>query len=111
MNALCQPQSGETIDPHLAAIVEYSTDAIVSLELDGTIASWNPAAERLYRYPAAEVLGRNISLLVPPELRGELAMLMARTIAGELIEGFETIRTRKDGSRVEVTISKATFSS
>ncbi len=96
------------IDAQLAAIVGCSTDAIVGLGLDGTIASWNPAAERLYLYAPAEVLGRHISLLVPPELLPELRHLIARAGLGELIQGFETVRTRKDGSTVEVSISQAT---
>jgi len=60
------------IDAQLAAIVECATDAIVGLGLDGTITSWNPAAERMYLYAVSEVLGRRISLLVPPELLPEL---------------------------------------
>jgi len=98
----------QSIDAQLAAIVGCSTDAIVGLGLDGTITSWNPAAERLYLYAPAEVLGRHISLLVPPELLPELRHLIARAALGELIQGFETVRTRKDGSTVEVSISKAT---
>jgi PAS domain S-box-containing protein len=97
------------IDAQLAAIVECSTDAIVGLGLDGTITSWNPAAERLYQYTAAEVLGRHLSLIVAPELRQEFDNLMARTVSGELIHGFGTVRTRKDGSTVEVSISESTI--
>jgi PAS domain S-box-containing protein len=97
------------IDAQLAALVECSTDAIVSLTLDGTITSWNLAAERLYQYRAAEVLGQHSSLVVPRELLPEFDDLMARTVAGELIQGFETVRTRKDGSKLEVSISKSTI--
>ena len=71
------------IDAQLAALVECSTDAIVSLTLDGTITSWNLAAERLYQYTAAEVLGRHLSLIVAPELRRDLDNMMARTVSGE----------------------------
>ena len=109
MTAVQEPLFGGVIDSQLAAIVECSTDAIVGLALDGTITSWNPAAERLYVYTSAEVLGRHVGLIVPPELLRELDNLMARTVSGELIQGFETVRTRKDGSRVEVSISKSTI--
>jgi PAS domain S-box-containing protein len=109
MTGVQQPLFGGLIDAQLAAIVEYSTDAIIGLALDGRITSWNPAAERLYLYTAAEVLGRHISLIVPPSLRTELDRLLARTVSGELIQGFETVRTRKDGSTVEVSISKSTI--
>jgi PAS domain S-box-containing protein len=100
-----QPPIAGLIDSHLAAIVVYSTDAIVGLKLDGTITSWNPAAERLFAYSAEEALGRHVSLIVPLDLRGELDGLMERTAAGELIQGFETVRERRDGSTVEVSVS------
>ncbi len=107
MVALRQPLMGELFDSHLAAIVVCSTDAIVGLAVDGSIASWNPAAERLYLYTADDVLGRHVTLIVPPERRVEFDSLMARTLSGELIQGFETLRRRKDGSLVEVSISKS----
>jgi PAS domain S-box-containing protein len=100
-----QPPIGGLIDSHLAAIVVYSTDAILGLKLDGTITSWNPAAERLFAYSAEEALGRHVSLIVPLDLRTELDGLMARTASGELIQGFETVRERKDGSTIEVSVS------
>ena len=96
------------IDAQLAALVECSTDAIVGLTLDGTITSWSPAAERLYQYRADEALGQHVSLIVPRELLPEFDDLIARTVAGELIQGYETVRRRKDGSTVEVSISKST---
>src|ERR1700704_3216647 len=104
-----QPLLGAPIDSHLAAIVVYSTDAIVGLALDGTITSWNPAAERLYQYTAAEVLGQHLTLIVPPDRRQEFDALAARAVAGELIQGFETVRRRKDGSLVEVSISQSSI--
>lgn len=97
------------IDAQLAALVECSTDAIVGLALDGTITSWNRAAERMYLYLASEVLGEHVSLLVPPERLQELDNLLARTLSGDLIQGFETVRRRKDGSTIEVSISKSTI--
>ncbi|MGI9149360.1 MAG: ATP-binding protein [Chloroflexota bacterium] len=109
MIAPALPLLGELSNSQLAAIVAYSTDAIVGLTPEGTITSWNPAAERLYLYPAAEALNRHISLIVPPERLSELADLIARALSGELIQGFETVRRRKDGVTVEVSISKSTM--
>ena len=88
-----------------AAIVEHSYDAIFSKTLDGAITSWNPAAERVYGYGAREITGKNVSLLVPPDKRDELAGVMARLKAGESMEPFETIRIRKDGEIIQVYIT------
>jgi PAS domain S-box-containing protein len=89
----------------LAAIVDSSDDAILSKTLDGTITSWNAAAERLYGYTAEEVVGREIFVIVPPELRGQVNEILARLRGGE--GGFrgETVRVRKDGSRVDVAVT------
>jgi PAS domain S-box-containing protein len=87
----------------LAAIVESSDDAIISKTLDGVITSWNAAAERLYGYPAAEMIGRSIAIIVPPERPDELPRILERLAQGERIEHFETERVRKDGTRIEVS--------
>jgi len=89
----------------LAAIVDSSDDAILSKGIDGTIRSWNRAAERLYGYTAEEAVGRSISMLVPPEHAGEEHQILARISAGERVEHFETERLRSDGSRVTVSLS------
>jgi two-component system NtrC family sensor kinase len=91
----------------LAAIVESSDDAIMSKSLDGTIRSWNRAAERLFGFTAAEAVGRSIMLIIPPEGEDEERQALARVRAGEMIDHFETLRRRKDGAlvRVWVTIS------
>ncbi|MDQ3745521.1 MAG: PAS domain S-box protein [Acidobacteriota bacterium] len=89
----------------LAAIVESSDDAILSKTLDGTITSWNRAAERMYGYAAEEVLGRHISLVVPPELSGELQEIMSRIRRGERVEHLETMRLRKDGTRIDASVT------
>src|SRR5205823_8348305 len=80
---------------HLAAIVESSDDAIISKNLDGLIVSWNNGAERLYGYTADEILGKPLSILVPPDHPDELPELMERLKRGERIEHFETQRMRK----------------
>jgi PAS domain S-box-containing protein len=89
----------------LAAIVESSEDAIVGKDLDGIITSWNPAAERLYGYTAQEAIGQPISILVPPENHGELGAILDRLRGGERIRHHETERIRKDGTRVEVSVT------
>jgi two-component system cell cycle sensor histidine kinase/response regulator CckA len=89
----------------LAAIVEYSTDAIVALELSGTIVTWNPAAERIYGYTAAEALGRPIEIIVPDELRDERARIADAVARGDAIEGLETYRRTKSGEHVEVELT------
>lgn len=88
-----------------AAIVDSSDDAIVGKTLDGTIVSWNRGAERLYGYPAREVLGRNVGLLVPPERPLEVASLIERIRRGERLEPLETVRVRRDGRRVAVSLT------
>jgi PAS domain S-box-containing protein len=90
---------------YLAAIVESSDDAIIGENLEGIITSWNKGAERLYGYTAGEMVGRPISILVPPDCRDELQAMMERVRGGERIEHFETERVRKDGSRVDVSLS------
>jgi PAS domain S-box-containing protein len=90
---------------HLAAIVESSDDAIISKDLEGTIVSWNKGAERLYGYKAAEIVGKPLALLVPAEHPNELPGLMERLRRGERIEHFETVRVRKDGTRVNVSLT------
>ena len=89
----------------LAAIVESSEDAILSMNLDGIILTWNRGAERIYGYPAAEVVGRPVSLLVPPSAAGEVPAILERLRRGEHLENYETVRLRKDGTRIEVSLN------
>ena len=89
----------------MAAIVESSDDAIFSTARDGIVTSWNHGAETLYGYSAAEVMGRPLSLVVPPERDYEVQRHMARLNRGEHIESFHTERMRKDGSRVSILLS------
>jgi len=91
----------------LAAIVEASDDAIVGEDLDGRITNWNASAERIFGYPAAEMLGRTFTALVPPERKAEASAIGARIRAGGRVEPFETVRLRRDGSRIPVMLSVA----
>jgi len=88
-----------------SAAVESSNDAIITMSLDGTITGWNSAAERLYGYTAAEAAGRNISILVPADRLSEVQDSLRRIGWGESIEHNETMRLRKDGSPIEVSLS------
>jgi PAS domain S-box-containing protein len=89
----------------LAAIVESSHDAIVSKSLNGVITSWNKGAERLFGYAAEEAVGQNITLIIPPERRDEERMIVEQLTRGERIDHFETVRMRKDGSLIDVSLT------
>jgi diguanylate cyclase (GGDEF)-like protein/PAS domain S-box-containing protein len=87
------------------AMVESSDDAIVGTTLDGTVLSWNPAAERLYGYARLEMLRQNVSVLVPQNRHDELPGLFARLGAGEHIEHYESVRRRNDGVLIDVSVT------
>jgi PAS domain S-box-containing protein len=89
----------------LASIVESSADAIVSKDLDGVIVSWNNGAERLFGYTAAEVVGRSITILIPEDHLDEEPKILHRVRHGERIEHYETIRRRKDGTLVDISLT------
>ena len=89
----------------LAAIIESSDDAIVSKRLDGTVLSWNTAAERIFGYSAEEMVGSSIYLLVPPHLHAEERDILSRISRGEHVAHFETSRVRKDGGQIDVSLS------
>ena len=90
---------------HLSAIVESSFDAIVSKDLDGVITSWNRSAERLFGYSSEEVVGQSVRMLIPADHQDEETNILARIRRGERVESFETIRQRKDGSLVPVSLT------
>src|SRR5579862_618287 len=89
----------------LAAIVESSDDAIVSKNLDGIITSWNKAAERMFGYSQNEAIGQPIFLIIPPDRKDEEINILARIGRGERIEHFETVRQRKDGTQLDVSVT------
>jgi two-component system CheB/CheR fusion protein len=89
----------------LAAIVESSSDAIVSKDLNGIITSWNGAAERMFGYLAEEAIGKSIMILIPPEHQDEETRIIERVRRGQRVEHYETVRQRKYGERIEVALT------
>ena len=90
---------------HMAAIVESSSDAIISKDLNGIIMSWNAAAGRIFGYSAEETIGRPVTILIPPERHSEEEAILERLRRGERIDHFETVRIRKDGSPVDISLT------
>jgi len=89
----------------LAAIVESSDDAIIGKTLEGTVVSWNLAAERMYGYAAREIVGRSINTLVPPNRSEETVQILERVKRGERVDHFETVRLRKDDLCINVSLT------
>ncbi len=89
----------------LAAIVESSDDAIVSKDLNGVVTSWNAAAERIFGYKAAEMVGRPITTIIPPELHHDELRILETLRRGERIDHFETVRVTKSGERIDVSLT------
>jgi PAS domain S-box-containing protein len=87
------------------AIVESSDDAIISKSLEGIITSWNPAAQRLFGYTAAEIVGRSIAVLMPEERHDDLENILGRIRRGEKVDHYETVRISKEGRRIPVSLS------
>ncbi len=95
----------DLVRAQLAAIVESSDDAIISKNLDGIVLTWNKGAERLYGYSQAEMMARPMVLLLPPDRADEEAIILDRLRAGERVEHFETVRVRKNGKKVDVSLT------
>ncbi|MBE9639254.1 sensor histidine kinase [Salipiger mangrovisoli] len=93
------------LESHFAAIVEGSNDAIITKHLDGRIMSWNPSAERLLGYTAAEAIGQSITMIIPHDHMEEEADIIRRLTRGERIEHFETVRCRKNGQLVDLSLT------
>ena len=90
---------------HLAKVVESSDDAIVSKDLNSIITSWNPGAERIFGFTAEEAIGKSIRIVIPADLQNEEDVVMARIRRGEKIDHYETIRQRKDGTRITISLT------
>ncbi|HXC71209.1 MAG TPA: ATP-binding protein [Pyrinomonadaceae bacterium] len=89
----------------LSALIESADDAIISKTLEGIITSWNKGAERIFGYTADEVIGKPVTILIPPGQEDEEPAILARLRAGERIEHYETIRVRKDGTRIHISLT------
>src|SRR2546427_1274459 len=89
----------------LSAILRSSDDAIVTKTTAGIVSSWNPAAERIFGYTSAEIIGRPITVLFPPERLSEEDEFLRRVAAGQRVDHFETVRIRKDGTRIDVSVT------
>lgn len=100
-----EQRRAEALSRHAAAIVEWSDDAIVSKNLDGVIQSWNRGAERIFGYTAAEAVGRPITMLIPPDRQEEEPRILERLRRGERVEHFETVRVRKDGTLLNISLT------
>src|SRR5260221_13586275 len=87
-----------------SAVVESSNDAIITTSLGGTMTGWNRAAERLFGFTAAEAAGNRIDIIVPPDKHAEVRENLCRVSKGEAIEHHETLRLRKDGSEIDVSL-------
>ncbi|MGH6873338.1 MAG: PAS domain S-box protein, partial [Rhizomicrobium sp.] len=100
-----EEERGLALDRHLASIVESSDDIILSKDLDGTILTWNQAATQIFGWTAAEMIGASIERIIPEDRRDEEKQMVSRIRAGGKVDHFETVRVRKDGSQVAVSLS------
>jgi len=98
-------KDAEASRARLAAVVESSDDAIISKTLEGIITSWNGGAERMFGYTAREAIGKPVTMLIPAERLSEEPAILARIAAGERIDHYESVRLRKDGRRIDVSLS------
>ncbi|HEX2487747.1 MAG TPA: PAS domain S-box protein, partial [Blastocatellia bacterium] len=98
-------KQAEAMTDQMAAIVKSSDDAILSKDLNGIIASWNKGAEKLFGYTAAEVIGKPVTILIPPDRVDEEPYILERIRRGEQIEHYETVRRRKDGSEIYISLT------
>jgi PAS domain S-box-containing protein len=103
--AILSGPAKDTTAQHLAAIVESSDDAILTKDLNGIITSWNRGAERLFGYAAEEALGRSVTMLIPSDRPDEEPGILRRLRRGEKIDHYETVRQRKDGSLIHISLS------
>jgi len=98
-------EAAERAVRHLAAIVESSDDAIISKDLNGVITSWNSAAERMFGYTAADIVGRSVRILIPEDRQSEEDVVLAHVRRGDKVDHFDTIRRRKDGTLIPISLT------
>ena len=102
---LVERRQTELVDQRLAAIVGSTHDSILSLDLNGIITTWNHGAERLFGYTAADVIGKSITVVIPTDRHNEEPEILERIKRGERVDHYETIRLRKDGTLVDISLS------
>jgi PAS domain S-box-containing protein len=102
---ISEHKRAEQFEQRLASIVESSDDAIVSKDLNGIIVTWNQSAERLFGYTAEEIIGKSVTILIPPDRGDEEPGILERIRRGERIDHYETVRRRKDGSLVDISLT------
>jgi PAS domain S-box-containing protein len=102
---ITEREAAEAARKRLAAVVESSDDAIITLDLEGVIQTWNAGAERIFQYSAAEAVGRPVSMLRPPEAADDEAVFRRKIRLGRRIDHYETRRVRKDGRSIEISLS------
>jgi PAS domain S-box-containing protein len=102
---ITERKRAEMAAAQMAAIVESSDDAIVGIDLAGIVTSWNPAAERTFGHTAAEMIGQPVTRIIPPERHFEEAMILEKVGSGENVRHFETVRLRKDGTTVDISVT------
>ena len=99
------PHVSDITARHLAKVIESSDDAIVSKDLNSIITSWNPGAERIFGYSADEAIGQSIRMIIPAHLQSEEDMVLTRIRAGQKVEHYETLRQRKDGTLIAISLT------
>src|ERR1044071_144914 len=104
-NQLTNLRSPELAPYWLSALIESADDAIISKTLDGIITSWNTGAQRIFGYTADEVIGKSVTILIPPDHEDEEPTILARLRAGKRIEHYETIRVTKDGRLRDISLT------
>ena len=102
---ITERRQAASVSRRFAAVIESSDDAIVTKDLNSIITSWNPAAERMFGYTAAEAIGQSIRMLIPDELQNEEDVVLAKIRSGEKIDHYETVRQRKDGTRLTISLT------
>jgi PAS domain S-box-containing protein len=101
----CRRRQADAVASYLASIVQSCEDGIIGKTLDGMVVSWNAGAERVYGYTADEMIGRSVSILIPSYRPEELPGILEKIARGEGVDDFETVRLRKDGTPVEVSLT------
>jgi PAS domain S-box-containing protein len=109
IDELTDLKSPELAPYWLAALIESADDAIISKTLEGIITSWNKGAERIFGYTADEVIGKPITIIIPPDHLDEEPHILSRLRAGDRIEHYETVRMRKDGQRRHISLTVSPF--